>query len=214
MTRLVVFAKVPQAGVAKTRLIPALGAEGAATLARRMLCHTLSQALAANVQAVELCMSPAPSDAAWHAVALPLAIERSDQGDGDLGARMGRAMARALAQQQGPVLLMGTDCPALSSAHIAEAGRQLEQHDAVLVPVADGGYVLIGLRAPCPGLFTDMAWSTPVVAAETLRRMASLGLRVWQGPQLHDIDEPADLAHLPAAFTNPPFLENNKPLAQ
>jgi hypothetical protein len=84
----------------------------------------------------------------------------------------------------------------------------------VLVPVADGGYVLIGLRTPCPGLFADMAWSTPVVATETLHRMASLGLRVWQGPQLHDIDEAADLAHLPAAFTNPPFLENNKPLAQ
>ena len=207
MTRLVVFAKAPQAGVAKTRLIPALGAEGAASLARRMLSHTLAQALAANAQAVELCMSPAPSDPAWHGVALPPAIERSDQGDGDLGARMDRAMARALAKRQGPVLLMGTDCPALSTAHIAEAGRQLEQHDAVLVPVADGGYVLIGLRAPSPGLFTDMAWSTPVVAAETLRRMASLGLRVWQGPRLHDIDEAADLAHLPAAFTNPPFLE-------
>ena len=207
MTRLVVFAKAPQAGVAKTRLIPALGAEGAATLARRMLSHTLAQALAANAQAVELCMSPAASDPAWHGVALPPAIERSDQGDGDLGVRMDRAMNRALAQRQGPVLLMGTDCPALSTAHIAEAGRQLEQHDAVLLPVADGGYVLIGLRAPSPGLFTDMAWSTPVVAAETLRRMASLGLRVWQGPRLHDIDEPADLAHLPAAFTNPPFLE-------
>jgi len=197
VTRLVVFAKAPQAGFAKTRLIPALGAEGAAALARQMLSHTLEQALAAGAQAVELCMSPAPSDPAWKSVALPDAVERSYQGEGDLGARMGRAMERALAQQQGPVLLMGTDCPALSAAHIAEAGRQLEQHDAVLVPVTDGGYVLIGLKAPCPEVFTGMVWSTQGVAAETLRRLAALGLRVWLGPTLHDMDEAADLVHLP-----------------
>lgn len=199
MTRLVIFAKAPQPGLAKTRLIPALGADGAAALARRMLTHTLDQALAAGAQAVELCMSPAPSDPAWQGVALLEAVERSEQGEGDLGARMGRAMDRALARQQGPVLLMGTDCPALSAAHIAEASHQLEQNDAVLIPVADGGYVLIGLRAPSPDLFTSMTWSTPEVAFETLRRMASTGLHVWQGPVLHDIDEPADLAHLPAA---------------
>jgi len=83
-----------------------------------------------------------------------------------------------------------------------EAERQLARHDAVLLPVADGGYILIGLKAPCPALFTDMPWSTPAVAAETLRRMAELGLRVWQGPTLHDIDEPADLARLPPHFSN------------
>ena len=213
MTRIVVFAKAPLAGFVKTRLIPALGAQGAAALASRMLSHTLAQALAAGEQAVELCMSPAPLDAAWKSVARPQAVESSAQGEGDLGERMNRAMNRALARQQGPVLLMGTDCPALNTAHILEAARQLEQHDAVLVPAADGGYVMIGLRLPCPGLFTDMAWSTPVVACETLHRMASLGLRVWQGPLLHDIDEPADLQYLPASFTSPPLIEQNKPLA-
>ena len=213
MTRIVVFAKVPLAGFVKTRLIPALGAQGAAALASRMLSHTLAQALAAGAQAVELCMSPAPSDAAWKNVERPQTVESSAQGEGDLGERMNRAMNRALAQQQGPVLLMGTDCPALSAAHIAEAGRQLSHHDAVLVPATDGGYVMIGLRLPCPSLFTDMAWSTPVVAAQTLRRMASLNLRVWSGPLLHDIDEPADLQYLPASFTSPPLIEQNKPLA-
>ncbi|MBT9476548.1 DUF2064 domain-containing protein, partial [Polaromonas sp.] len=74
------------------------------------------------------------------------------------------------------------------------------RHDAMLLPVADGGYILIGLKTPCPELFSDMPWSTPAVAAETLRRMAALGLRVWRGPTLHDIDEPADLAHLPLEF--------------
>lgn len=195
--RLVVFAKAPQAGVAKTRLIPALGAQGAATLARRMLLHTLDQALAADAGPVELCMSPPPDDPAWQGVDLPGCITRSAQGEGDLGQRMARAIARVTTPPGQPVLLMGTDCPALSAQRIAEAARALAQYDTVLVPVADGGYVLIGLHAPCPAIFADMAWSTPTVAALTLQRLATLGQRVWVGPTLHDIDEPADLAHLP-----------------
>jgi rSAM/selenodomain-associated transferase 1 len=200
MTTLVIFSKAPQPGAAKTRLIPALGAEGAANLARRMLAHTLQQALAAGAGPVELCMSPAPGDIAWQGVELPAGVTCTAQGEGDLGQRMGRAVARVTGQQQS-ALLFGTDCPSLTAAHLMEAGRQLARHDAVLLPVADGGYILIGLKTPCPELFTDMPWSTPAVAAETLRRMAALGLRVWQGPTLHDIDEPADLARLPLIFT-------------
>jgi rSAM/selenodomain-associated transferase 1 len=199
MSTLVIFAKAPQPGAVKTRLIPALGAEGAAALARRMLDHTLQQALATSVGPVELCMSPAPDDMDWQGVALPDGVQRTAQGEGDLGQRMARAVARITGQQEA-VLLFGTDSPALTATHLMEAERQLARHDAVLLPVADGGYILIGLKAPCPALFTDMPWSTPAVAAETLRRMAALGLRVWQGPTLHDIDEPADLAHLPLYF--------------
>ena len=195
MTTLVIFAKAPQPGAVKTRLIPALGAEGAAKLARRMLSHTLQQALAAGVGPVELCMSPAPEDASWQGLDLPNGVVRTAQGEGDLGQRMASAVARITHQQQS-VLLFGTDCPALTATHLAEAAWQLTRHDAVLVPVADGGYILIGLKAPCPELFTQMPWSTSAVAAETRRRMAAFDLRLWQGPMLHDIDEPADLIHL------------------
>ncbi|MES2951000.1 MAG: TIGR04282 family arsenosugar biosynthesis glycosyltransferase [Pseudomonadota bacterium] len=198
--KLVVFAKAPQPGAVKTRLIPALGAQGAADLARRMLTHTLEQALTAGVGVVELCMSPAPGAPAWADVDLPDGIERSDQGAGDVGQRMDRAVHRVTTTLCQPVLLMGTDCPALSAQHIAQAAAALAQHDAVLIPVADGGYVLIGLHAPCPAVFADMAWSTSVVADETLRRLAALNMRVWLGPQLHDIDEPADLVHLPSPW--------------
>ena len=199
-SRLVIFAKAPQAGLAKTRLIPALGAAGAADLARQMLAHTLAQALAAGAQKVELCMSPAAGDPAWRGVALPGSVELSAQGRGGLGERMNRAMNRALTQQAA-VLLMGSDCPALSAGHMAEAARQLKHHDAVLIPAADGGYVLIGLKAPCPEVFAPMAWSTSVVAAETLQRLAALEKRVWLGPTLHDIDDAADLVHLPDTFS-------------
>lgn len=197
--RLVVFAKAPQPGLAKTRLIPALGAEGAAQLARCMLDHALRQAVDAQFGPVELCMSPGPDDAAWQGIELPEGVLRTDQGEGDLGERMARAVYRVTTKPQGqPILLMGTDCPELTAGIIRDAAAQLAQHDAVLIPAADGGYVLLGLRAHCPGIFRDMAWSTSSVAAETLRRLAALGLNVWLGPTLHDIDEPADRVHLPA----------------
>ena len=201
--RLVIFAKAPQAGNVKTRLIPALGAQGASALAQRMLAHGLQQALQSNAGPVELCMSPPPGDGAWDNVAIPAAVLRSAQGEGDLGERMARAVRRVTVESAQPVLLMGSDCPALTAAVIQEAARQLQTHDALLVPVADGGYVLIGLKSPCPTLFTQMPWSTASVAAETLSRMAALGFKVWRGPLLHDIDEPADLAHLPAGFLSP-----------
>ncbi|OGA95435.1 MAG: hypothetical protein A3E79_12230 [Burkholderiales bacterium RIFCSPHIGHO2_12_FULL_61_11] len=200
--RLVLFAKAPQAGAVKTRLIPALGAQGAAALARSMLSHALQQALAAQIGPVELCMTPAPQDRAWRGVDLPDAVLRTAQGEGDLGQRMARAVHRVTTKHQQPVLLIGTDCPALTAARLTEAAAQLQTHDAVLVPATDGGYVLIGLKAPCPEVFTQMRWSTSTVAAETLRRMAALSLRVWQGLPLHDIDEPADLAQLPINFRN------------
>ena len=201
--RLVVFAKAPQAGQVKTRLTPALGAEGASALAHRMLAHVLQQALQANAGPVELCMSPPPGDAAWNQIDIPAGVLRTAQGEGDLGERMARAVRRVTAEVGLPVLLMGSDCPALTTDVLQAAARRLQTHDALLVPVADGGYVLIGLKSPCPALFDQMPWSTASVATETLSRMAALGFKVWCGPLLHDIDEPADLAHLPADFHSP-----------
>ena len=215
MTRIVIFAKAPQPGSVKTRLIPALGADGAAGLARRLLAHTVSQALAANVGEVELCMSPAPLAPAWRGVALPNGIEQTAQGEGDLGERMARAVSRnthdAVAALQG-VMLVGTDCPALTTLLLQQAAQQLEHHDAVLLPAHDGGYVLLGLKSPCPELFEHMAWSTSVVAAQSLRRMAALNMRVWQGPTLYDIDEPADLQHVPKFLSgSAPHVKKNHP---
>ena len=200
MPRIVIFAKAPQPGSVKTRLIPALGADGAAMLARRLLAHTMSQALAADIGQVELCMSPTPFDAAWQGVAVPSGVQQTAQEGGDLGARMARAVECVM--QRSPsadtsVLLIGTDCPALTVPLLKQAAQQLAHHDAVLFPAHDGGYVLLGLKSPCPELFEHMPWSTSVVAAQTLQRMAALDLRVWQGPVLHDIDEPDDLQHVP-----------------
>ncbi|MBP7649377.1 MAG: TIGR04282 family arsenosugar biosynthesis glycosyltransferase [Phenylobacterium sp.] len=195
-TRILVFAKAPVRGRVKTRLIPALGAPGAARLARRLLDHTLAQALAAGSGAVELCASPGFSAPDWAAYPLPPGVATSAQGDGDLGARLARAARRHLAQGA-CVLLIGTDCPSLSAVRLQAAAVALADHDAALYPALDGGYTLLGLRADHPSLFADIPWSTAQVAAVTRARMQALGWRVWVGEALADIDTPPDLLQLP-----------------
>jgi uncharacterized protein len=197
--RIVIFAKAPQPGFAKTRLIPALGAQGAADLARRMLTHTLSKALAAKVGPVELCVTPSAADPAWQRFTIANAVQWSDQGEGDLGQRMARAAQRVLESGES-VLLIGTDCPELSTACLQQAAWSLQRTDAVLFPTFDGGYALLGLTRFHPSLFTGIAWSTDTVAAETLCRLGQLGWTVQGRPRLHDIDEPADLKWLPNAW--------------
>ncbi len=195
--RIVIMAKAPVAGLAKTRLIPALGAQGAADLALRMLHHTLGTAKAAQLGAIELCTSPAPSDANWQRFDLPQGVVYSDQGSGDLGQRMARIAQRTIAGGEA-LLLIGTDSPALNADTLRHAASVLSHSDACIVPTWDGGYCLLGLRAFDPSLFTDIRWSTDTVAATTLQRMAKLHWQVEKLPMMHDIDEPHDLQWLPS----------------
>lgn len=198
-TAVIVFAKAPVAGVAKTRLTPALGAEGAAALAARMLRHTLAQAAQADIGPLELCCAPDAAHPALIAAAAPFGATLTAQGSGDLGLRMHRAFARAL-MRHGRALLIGTDAPALDAAMLRSAGERLLDHDAVFVPALDGGYALVGQRRADPRWFSDMAWSTAGVMEETRRRLRAAGLRWAELAPVADIDEPQDLVHLPAAW--------------
>jgi rSAM/selenodomain-associated transferase 1 len=195
-TRIVIFAKAPVAGLAKTRLIPALGAETAARLARRMLLHTLQEASAAAVGPVELCVTPHPSDPAWQGLPPLEGICWTAQAVGDLGVRMADAARRASAASE-PVLLVGTDCPQLDAVHLRRAAELLHDNDAVLYPTFDGGYVLLGLRRFHPRLFEQIPWSTAEVADRTIECVHELGWSLAVGGMLHDIDEPTDLRWLP-----------------
>lgn len=203
-TRIVIIAKAPIAGFAKTRLIPALGAEGAARLAERMLHHTVANALAAGLGPVELCTTHDREDPVWARLALPTELAWSEQGDGDLGTRMARAAERTLARGA-RIILIGTDCPALGAAELQSAARALDTHDAFLQPTVDGGYALLALRAFHPLIFHDIRWSTDTVAFETLCRAGRLGWCVRSRPPVHDIDEADDLRWLPVGFNNSPL---------
>lgn len=189
------MAKAPVAGLAKTRLIPALGAEGAAALAARMLSLAVSEALAAGVGPVTLCGAPDVSHPAFTTLAKDPRLTLHPQGEGDLGARMLRAFERGLARHDSAVLI-GTDAPGLDATVLRAAVAALAAHDAVFAPAHDGGYALIGLRRAEPRLFEVMPWSTAQVMALTRERLRECGLRWHELPPLHDIDEPADLVHL------------------
>lgn len=199
MVTWVVFAKAPVAGQAKTRLIPALGADGAAQLARRMLDHAVQQCLAAAAPAdrIELCVTPDAEHPVFVGLQDRANLALTLQGEGDLGTRMNGAFERVLSTSPKAVLI-GTDAPSLSAAVLLEAAAALDRADAVFVPALDGGYALVALRRPQPTLFTGIAWSTPQVMAETRRRALEAGVRLVELPAVADIDEPADLVHLPA----------------
>jgi len=194
--RIIIFAKAPQAGFAKTRLIPVLGEQGAADLARRMLHHTLQAAIDANVGTVELCVTPDITVPAWRDILLPQGIEITAQGEGDLGARLARAAQRAIGQGE-RVLLIGTDCVEMSAQLLEEAKERLLDQDAIIHCTTDGGYALLGLNRFDAALFENMPWSTDAVAVDTLQRLAHLGWSTHVGQMLNDVDEPQDLKWLP-----------------
>jgi len=184
-----VLAKAPIPGYAKTRLIPAIGAHAAAVLQERLTGHAVETALAADVGPVTLWCAPDTTHGSFRALAARLPIALKQQVDGDLGARM-------LAALEGGGLLIGSDCPGFTSAHLREAATALDEADVVLTPAEDGGYVLIGARVPWPELFSDMIWGAPTVLAETRKRIAALNLKAVALAPLWDIDSENDLARL------------------
>lgn len=182
-----ILAKAPVPGLAKTRLAPLLGADGAAALQARFIAHTVATARDAAIGPVTLWCAPDTSDPVFQASGVTLAR----QPDGDLGLRMLAALSH------GPALVIGTDCPALRPDHLIAAANVLRDGgDAAILSADDGGYVLIGLRQPDPRLFADMMWSTDTVMAETRRRLARLGY-LWREPaRLWDVDRPEDLTRM------------------
>ncbi len=191
-----VFARSPIPGRAKTRLIPALGAEGAARLYLLLLEHALVTARAADFDAVEVWMDAEPIADEVRELARVIDARLAVQTGADLGARMDAAFGDALARGVLP-LLMGSDVPSLTSLMLREAAAALRQgRDVVIAPALDGGYGLIGVGRRLPALFEAMPWGGPEVLAETRRRIDALGCSSAELTPVWDVDEPADLARL------------------
>lgn len=194
-----ILAKAPLPGFAKTRLIPVLGAEGAAALQARFIRATVRKALEAATGPVSLWCAPDPSHPLFVELGNDHDLRLQTQPDADLGVRMLFAFEEA----RGPAIVIGTDCPPLDAAMLRVAagmlgGQDGRAADVVLAPARDGGYGLIGLRRPEPALFVDMAWSTPGVTHETRIRALASGLVLREVPEIWDVDEPEDLGLLAA----------------
>jgi uncharacterized protein len=187
------MAKAPIPGLAKTRLIQSIGAHAAAVLQERLTEHTVATALAANIGQITLWCAPDPNHTSFRNLGLRFAITLRRQPDGDLGTRMLAAMSAGA----GPVLVIGTDCPAFTAAHLRAATDTLRDGaDVVVIPAEDGGYVLIGARTAHAKLFTDIPWGSATVLAETRARMTALGLTSAELSPLWDVDTENDLARL------------------
>lgn len=198
-TRIVIFAKAPIPGFAKTRLITTLGAEGAARLAAQMLLRTVAVAREAAIGPVELCVAPDPQHICLRELEVGSDVVWSRQSEGDLGMRMEAAVQRTLAAGEN-IICIGTDCVELEVSHLQKSAIALYQDSAVIAPALDGGYVLLGLSEFDPSIFRDIVWSTETVFTETMLRISRLNWRVTQLDTLRDIDEAEDLNFLPVEF--------------
>ena len=194
---LILFTRYPEPGIVKTRLISALGAEGAANLQRQMTERTLRQIEAMQNNFPVLLEIHFAGDRkelmqAW----LGENFAYYQQQGTNLGERMLSAFAGAFIKKMSRVVLIGTDCPALDAVILTQAFQLLERSEVVLGPAADGGYYLIGLSRLIPELFSNISWGTEKVLIETQQIVQSLNLQVSYLPILHDIDVPEDLVNL------------------
>jgi len=192
--RLIVFTRYPEPGKTKTRMIPALGAEGAARLQRQLTEDTLVQVkelTALSPLSVEVHFSGGTEQLmqAW----LGSDFVYQPQTEGDLGTRITSAFAASFAAGMTRVVIIGIDCPDLKADLMVQAFEALEQCDVVLGPAEDGGYYLIGLKRMIDSLFVGISWGTSQVRQQTLEIAHKLNLAIAFLPLLNDIDRPEDL---------------------
>lgn len=198
---LIVFTRYPEPGKTKTRLIPALGAEGAAAFHRQMTEYTLAQVRELQREhtlSVEVHFAGGNQQLmqGW----LGSDVIYRPQPEGDLGFRMASAFQTAFKSGKSGVVIIGTDCPSLSAKIIAQAFSVLVNNDLVLGPAQDGGYYLIGLCQLIPELFTGVTWGTSEVLQKTVDIAQKLTLSINYLPVLADVDRPEDLPNALSAW--------------
>jgi len=192
-----ILAKAPIPGFAKARLIPAIGAHAAAVLQERLTERAVATAFAAGVGPVTLCCAPDATHDSFLKMVARMKITLRPQPQGDLGVRMLAAMTGTA----GPVLMIGTDCPALTEVHLRSAAAALHDgSDVVLIPAERGGYVLLGMRKAQPSLFSNTAWGRSTVLADMRVRIVEQRLMLVERPPLWDVDTETDLARLEREF--------------
>ena len=203
---IVMLAKAPIPGFAKTRLIPALGEIGAGVVAQNLLKHAFQQAISTTGAKLHLALTPGPADSVWQEYSelvnlqnvelLTHQLSLSQQADGDLGQRL-IAACQQLDDDQQSIVVMGTDCPALDSDLIEDAIDKLKQYDAILQPVHDGGYALLAMKQFNRQVFENIRWSSEATAEDTRQQFRKLGWSWYELNPVSDIDEGDDLIHCP-----------------
>ena len=193
-----ILAKAPIPGLAKTRLIPRLGENGAALLQRWLLQRTVAMAIVADVGPVTLWCTPDIRHPDFALCRTFGSVTLRQQPNGDLGERMRIAIEES--PTRAGTLVIGTDCPALTSGLLRSAAETLSTRDAVVIPAEDGGYVLIGMRDAAQPVFRDIDWSTGQVMAQTRERLKETGWQWSELGRLWDVDRLEDYLRLRELF--------------
>ena len=192
-----IFTRAPVAGAAKTRLIPLLGAEGAARAQQAMTWHMLEMATALPGATVSLWCAGDVAHPFLQRCSAHFHVECVPQCDGDLGMRMADCLHRGLASHE-RMLLIGSDCPAMTTTDLEAAAAALDDARMVFIPAEDGGYVLVGARRGGleTGCFDNVAWGGADVMLQTRRQLLQHGWKAgsdWcEMPALWDVDTPED----------------------
>lgn len=189
------FAKAPLPGKVKTRLQPVLGEAACVDLHKALLETSLQKLSASGLADYELCVTE-DADNYFHRLTAGINVSLAYQEGANLGERMANALCRGL-QNYHRVVVVGSDCPCLDKAYVAEALAALEQEsDAVFGPALDGGYVLVGLSRFNRDLFAGIAWGTDQVMVQTRQKLRQQQLQWQELVPLPDIDEEQDLGFL------------------
>ncbi|MEM6754530.1 MAG: TIGR04282 family arsenosugar biosynthesis glycosyltransferase [Cyanobacteria bacterium P01_C01_bin.38] len=191
---LIIFTRYPQPGKTKTRLIPALGVEGAANLQRQMTEYTVAkvkkfQSSAAISFEIRFAGGNLQLMQNWLGTELNYQL----QGEGDLGKRMQNSFLSAFDKGAQEVVIIGIDCPGVNAQVLAEAFEKIQNCDLLLGPAVDGGYYLIGLKRAIAELFINIDWGTAKVLQQTVDIAQQLNLSVAYLQTLADVDRPEDL---------------------
>jgi rSAM/selenodomain-associated transferase 1 len=193
---LIIFAKAPIAGLAKTRLFPHLSFEEAAEVHRAFLSDTVDKALMMPTFDVCLAYTPVRCLDVFKQLYGPRVTDYLPQHGDDLGERMSNALDCAFDRGAGKAAIIGSDIPTLPAHYINAAFKRLDKCDLVIGPSLDGGYYLVAMKRPAPELFKGIAWSGPDVYKDTLTNAGRLGMKVEMLPLLKDIDTVEDLRGL------------------
>lgn len=189
----VIFAKFPEAGKVKTRLIGTVSAETAAALHAICLQHVIE--IAAGIDGLDVWVATTPPDAEFSEFLLP-GVQTIDQADGDLGQRLADATSSIFQLGYRNVILLGSDCATLTQGDLRKGLAALSAVDVVIGPAQDGGYYLLGMTRYEASLFESIDWSTERVCAQTIERVRAADMQHELLREQRDLDDAADLRAL------------------
>ena len=188
-TLLLIFVKHPVPGQTKTRLAASIGHEKALSIYRELLAYTLKVAQSTPYDKAVFYGNDLPEVDLWSEAGYPRFAQEGE----DLGTRMQWAFEWGFAEGYSSVIIIGSDCPAITLDHLLEAKLVLSSKDFVMGPATDGGYYLLGMNTLFPPVFQHKSWSTDTVFTDTLKDLEAANLHVGLLPELSDVDTVEDL---------------------